>query len=56
MVANQLREPEEQERMMTQSKQASDNLAEEQHLGSFGSKDPEENYESEFTIRKRRRN
>lgn len=35
--------PEEQERMLIRSEQACDNLFEEQHLVSFGSKDPETN-------------
>ena len=35
------RKPEEQGKMMIQSELACDNLIEEQHLVSFGSKDPE---------------
>lgn len=37
---------------MIQSEQACDTLTEEQHLVSFENKDPEENFESQLTIRK----
>lgn len=47
------REPEEQERKMIQSKQVCYNLAEEQHLVSSGSKDPETNL-SELNLKKKK--
>lgn len=49
------REPEEQERKMIQSKQVCYNLAEEQHLVSSGSTDPETSLsESNFFFKKKR--